>query len=65
MRHAFKIGRPGENLYVLPVRQQQNIRHENDSEELSAFRGFLLAATASIVLWGGFLTALWLLIRTK
>jgi hypothetical protein len=65
MRHAFRIGQPGENLYVLPVRPQRITRCENENDELRAFRGFLLAASASVLLWGGLLTTLWLLIWRK
>ena len=65
MRYASRVGQPGENLYVLPVRTNQNVRHDHETEELSAFRGFLLAASASVLLWGGLLAAYWLLVWRK
>jgi len=60
MRYASRVGRIGENSNVFPIRPSSPIRHEN--EELTAFRGFLLAASASAVIWGLCLAALWLTI---
>ena len=60
MRYASRVGRLGENSNVFPIRPSAAMRHEN--EELTAFRGFLLAASASALIWGLCLTALWLTI---
>ena len=63
MRHVSRVGLPGELLNVVPMHPRGNAR--NDNEELNAFRGFLLAASASALLWGLGLTALWLLVWRK
>ena len=65
MRYASRVGQPGENLYILPVRTHRNVGHDHENRQLGAFRGFVLAASASVLLWGGLLTACWLLIWRK
>jgi hypothetical protein len=60
MRYATRATRLGENSNVLPIRPGGSLRHEN--EELTAFRGFLFAASASALFWGLCLTGIWLLI---
>jgi hypothetical protein len=37
----------------------------SETQELNAFRGFLLAASASVMLWGVLLATLWLMIWKK
>jgi hypothetical protein len=63
MRHVSRVGLQGELLNVVPMHPRGNAR--NDNEELNAFRGFLLAASASVMLWGLILTAVWLVLWRK
>lgn len=60
MRYASRVGRLEESPNVVSIRPEENSR--GDQEELTAFRGFVLAATASAIVWGLCLTALWLAI---
>ena len=63
MRSTSGFNGPGEQSNVFPIPLKAPPRY--DHEGLSAFRGFLFAASASALLWGLGLTALWLLVWRK
>jgi hypothetical protein len=62
MRHVSRVGLHSQQLNVVPT----NPRTKGDeNRQLNAFRGFFLAASASIMLWGVVLAALWLMVWKK
>ena len=64
MRYASKLELSGEHLNnVVPMHPARNARIQ--TEDLSAFRGLLLAVSASVVVWGVLLATTWLMIRKK
>jgi hypothetical protein len=63
MRHAYRARLLHEHSNLLPMRPRGATPHDDD--QLTAFRGFLLAAGASTVLWGLCLMALWLVFWRK
>ncbi|HME11210.1 MAG TPA: hypothetical protein VKG25_29405 [Bryobacteraceae bacterium] len=60
MRLTSGLNEPYQQSNVFPIRPDEASPH--DHEELTAFRGFLFAASASVLLWGLGLTALWLMV---
>ena len=63
MRHVSRVEVRGGHSNVVPIHPRAN--GDSATHELSAFRGFLLAASASVMLWGVLLAALWLMIWKK
>jgi hypothetical protein len=63
MRHVSRVEVQGRYLNVVPI--HPSAKRDSETQELSAFRGFLLAASASVMLWGVLLAALWLMIWKK
>jgi len=57
MRLVSRFERNASNPNVLTMRSIQSIADEEP--ELTAFRGFLIAASVSAVLWAACLTAVW------
>jgi hypothetical protein len=63
MRYSSRVGRLDNDCNVFPIRPRGTTR--NDNLKLSAFRGFLLAACVSALLWGLGQTAIWLAVWRK
>jgi hypothetical protein len=63
MRHVSRVELQGQHLNVVPM--PPRAKSGSETQELSAFRGFLLAASASVMLWGVLLATLWLMIWKK
>jgi hypothetical protein len=63
MRLTSRLDGPFQHSNVFPIRP--SAARPRDREDLTAFRGFLLAASASALLWGLGLTALWLMLWKK
>ncbi len=63
MRLASKFDGPFQHSNVFPIRPSG--APPRNREDLTAFRGFLLAASASVLLWGLGLTVLWLMVWKK
>ena len=63
MRHVSRVELQSQHRNVVPMPPRAN--RSSETQELNAFRGFLLAASASVMLWGVLLAALWLMIWKK
>ena len=63
MRHVSRVELQGQHLNVVPM--PPRAKSASEIQELNAFRGFLLAASASVMLWGVLLATLWLMIWKK
>lgn len=63
MRLSSRFDEPYRHSNVLPIRPRGG--SSRNREDLTAFRGFLLAASASALLWGLGLTVLWLTVWKK
>jgi hypothetical protein len=59
MRYSSRITHTREGSKILPMPLPHATHHD---DELTAFRGLLIAATASALLWSIGLTAAWLLL---
>ncbi len=63
MRLTSKFGESHPRSKVFLIRS--DVRPRRHRSELTAFRGFLFAGSASALLWGVGLAALWLLVWKK
>ena len=63
MRHVSRVELQGQHLNVVPM--PPRTKRGSETQELNAFCGFLLAASASVMLWGVLLATLWLMIWKK
>jgi hypothetical protein len=63
MRLTSRFDGPYQPSNVFPIRPHRAALRDRD--ELTAFRGFVLAASASALVWGLGLTALWLMVWKK
>ncbi len=63
MRLTSRFDGPYRPSNVVPIRP--SVASPRHCDDLTAFRGFLLAASASALLWGLGLTALWLMVWKK
>jgi hypothetical protein len=63
MRHVSRVEVQRQHLNVVPM--PPRAKSASETQELNAFRGFLLAASASVMLWGVLLATLWLMIWKK
>lgn len=61
MRATSHVIRIDEGSNVIPIRSANN--NLTGGDELTAFRGLLIAATASALLWADFIAAVWLVAR--
>lgn len=63
MRHTSRLLylRPTPNMLRLP---SEDFTKLDEAAKLSAFRGLLIAASASALFWGAFVTIIWL-VRSK
>ena len=59
MRATSHVIRIDEGSNVIPIRSVNN--NLTGGDELTAFRGLLIAATASALFWAVFIAAVWLL----
>jgi hypothetical protein len=59
MRFVSRAGDHHERSNVFTMSRTRSVRQTDP--ELTAFRGLLIAATASALFWGACITAIWLL----
>ena len=59
MRPTSRMIRIGRGSNVIPIRSANH--NLTGGDELTAFRGLLIAATASALFWGLCITAVWLI----
>lgn len=62
MRYSSRIIRTREGSKVVSMPLPPELNHD---DELTAFRGLVIAATASALFWSIGLTAAWLLLARK
>ncbi len=62
MRFSSRVVSTREGRNVIPMPLPPDTNHE---DELTAFRGLVIAATASALLWSIALAAAWLLLARK